>query len=80
MRPKGSGDDIYVPRDEAFTERKAGAFTTKKLLSGLAAFTTAQKLASDKQRSFPSLAAIDALQRTATGTAGPVAKLHVETK
>ncbi|OEL31848.1 Lipoxygenase 2.1, chloroplastic [Dichanthelium oligosanthes] len=58
---RANGGDIYVPRDEAFTERKAGAFNTKKVLSGLAAFTTKQKVPDDKKRSFPSLAAIDAL-------------------
>ncbi|KAF0887745.1 hypothetical protein E2562_003978 [Oryza meyeriana var. granulata] len=55
------GDAIYVPRDEAFTERKAGAFMTKKVLSMLSAFTTAQKVSGDTKQSFPSLAAIDAL-------------------
>jgi len=53
--------DIYVPRDEAFTERKAGAFLTKTVTSTLSAFTTAQEVAGDRRRSFPSLAAIDAL-------------------
>ncbi|KAF8783840.1 hypothetical protein HU200_000280 [Digitaria exilis] len=60
-RVVAAGGDIYVPRDEAFTERKAGAFMTKKFFSGLSAFTTRQKVSDDKRRSFPSLAAIDAL-------------------
>jgi lipoxygenase len=55
------GAGIYVPRDEAFTERKAGAFATKRALSALSAFTTAQGVSGDRRRSFPSLAAIDAL-------------------
>ncbi|CAL5043183.1 unnamed protein product [Urochloa decumbens] len=53
--------EIYVPRDEEFTARKAGAFLTKKVTSTLSAFTTAQEVAGDRRRSFPSLAAIDAL-------------------
>lgn len=57
-RAKG---DIYVPRDEAFTERKAGAFQTKTVTSALSTFATGQEVASDRRRSFPSLAAIDAL-------------------
>jgi lipoxygenase len=52
---------IYVPRDEEFTVRKAGAFLTKKVTSTLSAFTMAQAVAGDRRRSFPSLAAIDAL-------------------
>lgn len=53
--------EIYVPRDEEFTARKAGAFLTKKVTSTLSAFTMAQAVAGDRRRSFPSLAAIDAL-------------------
>ncbi|EAY83506.1 hypothetical protein OsI_38720 [Oryza sativa Indica Group] len=59
--PAKDGAGIYVPRDEAFTERKAGAFATKKALSALSAFTTAQRVSGDRRRGFPSLAAIDAL-------------------
>lgn len=58
---RATGGDIYVPRDEAFTERKAGAFQTKTVTSTLSAFATAQEVAGDTRRSFPSLAAIDAL-------------------
>ncbi|TKW22386.1 hypothetical protein SEVIR_4G225100v4 [Setaria viridis] len=57
---RASGE-IYVPRNEEFTARKAGAFLTKKVTSTLSAFTTAQAVAGDRRRSFPSLAAIDAL-------------------
>ncbi|CAN6201744.1 unnamed protein product [Urochloa humidicola] len=53
--------EIYVPRDEEFTARKAGAFLTKKVTSTLSAFATAREVAGDRSRSFPSLAAIDAL-------------------
>nr|ACB12040.1 lipoxygenase [Oryza sativa Japonica Group] len=59
--PAKDGAGIYVPRDEAFTERKAGAFATKKALSALSAFTTAQRVSGDRRRGFPSLATIDAL-------------------
>nr|ABA98924.2 Lipoxygenase 2.1, chloroplast precursor, putative [Oryza sativa Japonica Group] len=59
--PPATADGIYVPRDEAFTERRAGAFATKRALSMLSAFTTARRVSGDRRRSFPSLAAIDAL-------------------
>ncbi|VAI26375.1 unnamed protein product [Triticum turgidum subsp. durum] len=54
-------DHIYVPRDEAFTERKMGAFDTKKFMSQLHALTTGIKTAKHKDQSFPSLSAIDKL-------------------
>uniref|UniRef100_I1R324 Lipoxygenase domain-containing protein n=1 Tax=Oryza glaberrima TaxID=4538 RepID=I1R324_ORYGL len=59
--PPATADGIYVPRDEAFTERRAGVFATKRALSMLSAFTTARRVSGDRRRSFPSLAAIDAL-------------------
>ncbi|XP_062232947.1 lipoxygenase 2.1, chloroplastic-like [Phragmites australis] len=53
--------EIYLPRDEAFSERKDRAFNTKLTLSGLHAFCTSTKTSEHQNLSFPSLAAIDAL-------------------
>ncbi|KAL6874154.1 hypothetical protein ACP4OV_014236 [Aristida adscensionis] len=53
-------DEPYVPRDEAFTERKDGAFKAKLFFSalhGLCLKTSTEH----KKQSFPSLAAIDGL-------------------
>lgn len=52
--------EIYVPRDEAFSESKDQAFKTKLILSALHALEVL-KAGKDKQMSFPSLASIDAL-------------------
>ncbi|TVU08175.1 hypothetical protein EJB05_41566 [Eragrostis curvula] len=53
--------DIYVPRDEAFSERKQLAFDTKKTLAGLHALIGGKKNEHHKELSFPSLAAIDSI-------------------
>ncbi|GJM97973.1 hypothetical protein PR202_ga14943 [Eleusine coracana subsp. coracana] len=52
--------DNYVPRDEAFSEDKQQAFTTKFILAGLHALEVL-KVLKDREASFPSMAAIDAL-------------------
>nr|BAJ96200.1 predicted protein [Hordeum vulgare subsp. vulgare] len=54
-------DHIYVPRDEAFSERKQAAFNTKLNFSKLHAVSTYMKTSKHKGQSFPSLAAIDAM-------------------
>jgi hypothetical protein len=63
MPPQSSEGDIYVPRDEAFSDSKQQAFTTKTILAGVHQLDEAIKLkfSGDKNASFPSLAAIDAL-------------------
>ncbi|TVU08176.1 hypothetical protein EJB05_41567, partial [Eragrostis curvula] len=53
--------DIYVPRDEAFSESKQLAFETKRKLAGLHAFIGLKKNKDNKDMSFPSLAAIEAI-------------------
>jgi len=70
-RPKNNRDstetrvkeasDIYVPRDEAFSESKEQAFKTKATLGVLHAFLELMKTKDKRDLSFPSLAAIDAL-------------------
>ncbi|XP_044955679.1 lipoxygenase 2.2, chloroplastic [Hordeum vulgare subsp. vulgare] len=53
--------EMYVPRDETFTERKEQAFLTKQLLSQLHGLCTGLKVNKDILPSFPTLASIDAL-------------------
>ncbi|TVU08183.1 hypothetical protein EJB05_41574, partial [Eragrostis curvula] len=54
-------EDIYVPRDEAFSESKEQAFYTKLTLSGLHGLIQRTRASGQVKTSFPSLAAIDAL-------------------
>ncbi|TVU08178.1 hypothetical protein EJB05_41569, partial [Eragrostis curvula] len=54
-------EDIYVPRDEAFSESKQLAFETKKKLAGLHAFIGLKKTEEHRSTSFTSLAAIEAI-------------------
>jgi lipoxygenase len=63
MPPQSMKEDIYVPRDEAFSDSKQQAFKTKTILAGVHLLDEAIKLvfSGDKNASFPSLAAIDAL-------------------
>nr|CAB3486582.1 unnamed protein product [Digitaria exilis] len=53
--------DIYVPRDEAFSATKQKAFTAKKVLSALHTAIPKLKNVLHKEKSFPSLDAIDAI-------------------
>ncbi|KAI4963544.1 hypothetical protein ZWY2020_011408 [Hordeum vulgare] len=53
--------EMYVPRDETFTERKEQAFLTKQLLSQLHGLCTGLKVNKDILPSFRTLASIDAL-------------------
>ncbi|XP_062229269.1 lipoxygenase 2.1, chloroplastic-like [Phragmites australis] len=56
-----ANERIYVPRDEAFTERKEGAFQAKYTLSALHAYCTKTRTSEHKNLSFPSAGPVDAL-------------------
>ncbi|CAN6216308.1 unnamed protein product [Urochloa humidicola] len=61
LSEKRSSEAFYVPRDEAFTERKNLTFITKYGLEALNVFVRTNRTKEHKSLSFPSLASIDAM-------------------
>ncbi|CAL5041925.1 unnamed protein product [Urochloa decumbens] len=63
LSEKRSKEAFYVPRDEAFTERKNLTFKAKFALEALNALGQKIRTKDHKSLSFPSLAAIDAMYK-----------------